>query len=87
MTGKDCGYKFDFAEFERINCHFEFYKKVLGGDLVIPDFSLFKQKYLKYFNEIKNDQTGKYSGGQVASIFPSLSKVNPDFFATSFCSL
>ncbi len=83
---KSDSYKFELEEFDRINCHFEFYKKVISADLVIPDFLLFKQKFHQFFNDVKEEQKMNPQG-EVSVIFPTLAQVNPDYFATSFCSL
>mmetsp|Transcript_42935 Transcript_42935/g.31357 ORF Transcript_42935/g.31357 Transcript_42935/m.31357 type:complete len:93 (+) Transcript_42935:424-702(+) len=87
VSSKDDDYRFEFQEFERINSHFEIYKKVLSGELVIPDFHSFKETFGSYYNLIQQDREGKFGQGKVPSIFPSLAKANPNYFATSFCSL
>jgi glutaminase len=52
--------------------------------MVIPMFETFVSNYKRAFLEIK--ESNKYLGGSVATYIPPLSKANPEWFSTSFCS-
>lgn len=57
-------------------------EKALTGNLVLPDFESFASKIKDVFHELKNNKKGK-----VAEYIPQLSRVDPDYFAISICSI
>jgi hypothetical protein len=61
-----------------------FLRRVLERNMVIPMFETFVSNYKRAFLEIK--ESNKYLGGSVATYIPPLSKANPEWFSTSFCS-
>jgi len=61
------------------------FKKVIECDLIIPQFDYFTKELNLIFNQVKNDPS--YTSGEVASYIPALARANPEYFATSFCSI
>lgn len=86
IEGKEDAYEFSLKEFEEITTKYEFYKKVLSFDLIIPNFNSFQFAFERAFNEIVNDPKQEYQGGEVASYIPPLALANPEWLASSFCS-
>ena len=56
--------------------------KVLCGQLIIPDFPALTQKITEIF-----EQTKKNTSGNLANYIPQLSKVDPDKFGLSICTV
>ena len=57
-------------------------EKALKGYLVIPDFRSFSKKVENVFESIRSNKNGK-----VADYIPQLSRVNPDYYAISVCTI
>lgn len=50
-------------------------------------FETFSKNYKKSFDNIKNDPNDEYNWGAVAAYIPRLKEANPEWFASSFCSV
>ena len=77
----------DLTEFNKIVNGLAFLKKVFEYDLSIPEFETLIDSIKEAYYEIKEDETKEYSGGKIATYIPPLAKANPNWFATSFCSV
>ena len=75
-----------FEEFQDIIMSKNFIKNVLENNLIIPQYQTFQEEFVKAHKEIKEDKTGKYSKGVVASYIPSLFKADPKWWGAAFCS-
>ena len=73
-----------FEKFEVLIHGKNFIKKVLEHNLVIPNYKIFHQNFLRCHEEIKSDS--KYSWGEKASYIPSLYKANEKWWGSAFCS-
>ena len=76
--------KISFAEFKRIaqKSQGNIIKDAIQGNFIIPDFQSFSKEVENIFEETKNIRDGK-----VATYIPQLSRVNPEFFAVSICTI
>ena len=72
------------AEFEELISGRNFVKKVLEQNLIIPNYQVFHQNFLRCHEEIKADS--KYSLGEKASYIPSLYKADEKWWGSAFCS-
>lgn len=43
---------------------YDFYKKVLSLDLVIPNFKVFEDDFKMCYNEIMSDKMNEFGGGK-----------------------
>lgn len=59
-----------------------FVQKVLQGNLIIPDFPTFCEEVTEIFEKTKKNKKGK-----VADYIPQLSRVDPEKFAVSICTI
>ena len=59
-----------------------FIQKILEGNLVIPDFEAFCEELTEIFIKTKRNKKGK-----VADYIPQLSRVNPEKYALSICTI
>lgn len=57
-------------------------EKTLTGNLIIPDFESFTAEIKDIYNQVKEIQLGA-----VADYIPQLSRVNPEHFAVSVCTV
>jgi len=73
-----------FEKFEVLIHGKNFIKKVLEHNLVIPNYKIFHQNFLRCHEEIKSDS--KYAWGEKASYIPSLYKANEKWWGSAFCS-
>lgn len=73
----------DYQGFKQVaSNHMSVIKKVLKGDLVIPDFVSFTHEIEKIYA-----QTKKNTAGKVADYIPQLKRVVPDKYAVSVCTI
>ena len=73
----------DFDTFsELIKIRFSLIRKALTGEFIIPDFHSFCGKLTEIFEKVK-----KNKAGAVASYIPQLTKVSPDKFGMSACTV
>ena len=59
-----------------------FIQKVLEGNLIIPDFETFCDEITEIYKRAEDDKNGK-----VADYIPQLSRVNPEKFGISICTI
>ena len=57
-------------------------RKVIGHDLIVPDFESFADQLDEIF-----EATMDYRGGNVAAYIPELACVDPEEFAVSVCTV
>lgn len=69
-----------------LTTQYEFYKRVLSFDLVVPNFQIFKEDFKRCYNEIKLDVNNEFQDGHVADYIPTLARVDTSLFASAFCS-
>jgi hypothetical protein len=86
LEAKDEEEAITFKKFAQMSKGLIFLRRVLERTLVIPMFETFVSNYKKVFLEIKEDPNKLYKSGAVATYIPPLSKANPEWFSTSFCS-
>ncbi|MAZ47561.1 MAG: glutaminase A [Halobacteriovoraceae bacterium] len=73
----------DFQGFKQVaSNHMSVIKKVLKGDLIIPDFVSFTHEIEKIYAATKTNSDGK-----VADYIPQLKRVHPDKYAISVCTI
>jgi glutaminase len=73
----------DFDTFsELVKIRFSLIRRALIGELIIPDFHSFCEKLTEIFDKVKNNKDGA-----VASYIPQLTKVSPDKFGMSACTV
>lgn len=73
----------DFDTFsELLKIRFSLIKRALIGEFVIPDFRVFCAKLTEIFDKVKSNKDGA-----VASYIPQLTKVSPDKFGMSACTV
>jgi glutaminase len=64
------------------NESFEFIKRVFAGDLVVPEFDLFSKRIESLYCSVSQNKSGS-----VADYIPQLSRVNPEYFGVSICTI
>ena len=62
-----------------------FLKRVLERNLTIPMFEIFTENYEKAFLQVREEP--QYRDGEIATYIPPLALANPEWFASSFCSV
>ena len=82
LEAKEAG--ITIAEFEELISGRNFVKKVLEQNLIIPNYQVFHQNFLRCHEEIKADS--KYSLSEKASYIPSLYKADEKWWGSAFCS-
>ena len=61
--------------------------QVIKDKLAIPAFGTFRDRFYKFYLEVKNDPEQIYQSGELANYIPPLANVDPNLFATAFCSV
>jgi glutaminase len=76
--------KLDYEEFKKIlkQCQGDLIKKVLKGDLIIPDFKTFCSDIAGIYNF-----TNTIDSGEIATYIPQLGRVDPNLYAVSVCTV
>jgi glutaminase len=75
--------KIDHSTFDSLSgSGLSLFERAVRKELIIPDFSAFRERVRHTFDEIETNQ-----GGQVADYIPQLARVNPDQFAVSICTI
>ena len=64
------------------NPHIEFVMKVMRSDLLVSDFSSFKNVVKEAFDKCQSNTSGK-----PADYIPSLAKANPNDWGVSICTV
>lgn len=71
-------------EFDEMVSGTNFVKRVLENNFVVAQYPHFKESFVQAYEEIKEDS--QYHGGALANYIPSLKKVDPNLWASAFCS-
>jgi glutaminase len=77
------GERLDFDQFrEVVGPGITVIEKALAGEMVIPDFPTFRSEITRMFENQRTDDRGK-----VADYIPQLSRVSPDHWGASVCTV
>jgi glutaminase len=83
LRALDLDHRITYDEFKDIaRQNSSLIKKAIQGNLVIPDFQHFVAELTEIYEKVKTN-----TSGQVASYIPQLSRVNPEQFALSICTV
>ena len=83
LRALDPDHKITYDEFKEIaRQNSSLIKKTIQGNLVIPDFQHLVAELKEMYEKVKAN-----TSGQVASYIPQLSRVNPEQFAISICTV
>ena len=83
LEALDKNHKFTFTEFHELaRRNSSLIKKAIQDTLIVPDFPLLVSELKEIYRKVEANKSG-----QVASYIPQLSRVNPDQFAVSICTV
>jgi glutaminase len=73
----------DFNTFsDLLKIRFALIRRAMTGEFIIPDFRSFCEQLTEIFDKVKNNKEGA-----IASYIPQLTKVSPDKFGVSACTI
>lgn len=83
LQALEANHRITFSQFKEI-CHqnSSLIKKAIQGNLIIPEFQEMVAVFQEMFTRVRKNTSGK-----VANYIPQLSRVNPEQFAVSICTV